>query len=99
MTNLRNEIDTLYLVVDETMAIDEQVIIVKTNTTVVPGDFMDWLMRQPFQREFIQLDEKVEIRLKGIEPNQIEKVQEDIRTFVLEMEIRNVSEVEFESLK
>lgn len=99
LTNLRNEIDTLYLIVDETKAIDEQVIIVKTNTTVVPGDFMDWLMRQPFQREFILLDDKVEIRLKGIEPNQIGKVQEDIRTFVLEMEVRNVSEVEFESLK
>lgn len=99
LLNYKNDVETIIVSYDTSEKIDEKVISVKINSTVVPGDFMNWLMKQPYQRSFVQFDDSIEIQLKGIEPTEIEKVQEDIRTFVLEMEVRNVSDVEFERLK
>jgi hypothetical protein len=99
LLNYKNDVQTIIVSYDASEKIDEKVISVKINSTVVPGDFMNWLMKQPYQRSFAQFDDRIEIQLKGIEPSEIEKVQEDIRTFVLEMEVRNVSDVEFERLK
>ena len=76
---------------------DDQVIVVKVNSTVLPGDFMDWLMKQSFKREFTLYDDRIEIYLSGIEFSDILKVQEECRTFVKESELHSVSDLENEN--
>ena len=75
---------------------DEQIIVVKVNSTILPGDFMDWLMKQSFKREFTLYDDRIEIYLTGIELSDILKVQEECRTFVKESELQSVSDLEIE---
>lgn len=94
--DFKNQLEVVQI---ESESTEDKVIMIKIKSKELPGDFMNWLMKIPYSREFIEFDDRIEINLFGIEPNDIEKVQEDIRTFVLEMEVRSVSEVEFENLK
>ncbi len=94
--NFKDVLDTVYLATDEVDLVDQQVLVVKTVGTSIPGDFMDWLNREPYQRAFRRNEEGVEITLSGIEPNRILAVQELIRTFGVSTEVRNAAEVEFE---
>ena len=90
--NSQLEVVTLELPSD-----DDQVIVVKVNSTILPGDFMDWLMKQSFKREFTLYDDRIEIYLTGIELSDILKVQEECRTFVKEAELHNASDLENEN--
>ncbi len=90
----KNQLEVITL---ELPSDDEQVIVVKVNSTVLPGDFMDWLMKQSFKREFTLYDDRIEIYLTGIELSDILKVQEECRTFVKEAELHNASDLENEN--
>ena len=94
--NFKDVLDTVYLATDELDLADQQVLVVKISSTSIPGDFMDWLNREPYQRAFERGDESIEITLSGIAPNRILAVQELIRTFGISTEVLNAAEVEFE---
>ena len=95
--NFKDVIDTIYLAADEVDLADQQVVVIKIAGTSIPGDLMDWLNRESFQRSFERDEEIIEITLSGIEPNRILAVQELIRTFGVSTEVRNAAEVEFEN--
>ncbi len=88
-----SELEIITLEIDS----DEQVLLIKVNSTILPGDFMDWLMKQSFKREFTLYDDRIEICLRGIELTDILKVQEECLTFVVESELHNASDFEIEN--
>ena len=95
--NFRDDIDTVYLDQGEVDLLNESKIVsVVFKDSVVPGDFMDWLMRLGYRREFVRNEGALELRIFQIEPNAIEEVQKDIRIFGLESAIIEESELELE---
>ena len=68
---------------------------------MIPGDFVDWLLRFNYRRQFVNTREGRELRIFGIEPNEVEKVQNDVRIFALEAVIieETVYELELEENK
>lgn len=99
--NFRNDIDTLYIPRDEVSNGNTQILSVKLNDSLIPGDFMDWLLRFNYRREFVITDQGRELRIFGIEPNEVEKVQNDVRIFALEAVIveETIYELELEENK
>lgn len=82
--NFRNDIDTVYIPRDEVSDDNTVILSVKLNDSLIPGDFMDWLLRFNYRREFVKTEQGRELRIFGIEPNEVEKVQNDVRIFALE---------------
>ena len=99
--NFRNDIDTVYIPRDEVSEDDTKILSVKLNDSLIPGDFMDWLLRFNYRREFVVTEEGRELRIFGIEPNQVEKVQNDVRIFALEAVVveETIYELELEENK
>jgi hypothetical protein len=95
--NFRDDIDTVYIPQGQINLLNaSKIVSVSFQDSLVPGDFMDWLMRLGYRREFVRGDEGLELRIFSVEPNAIERVQKDIRIFGLETEIIEESEHELE---
>jgi len=95
--NFRDDIDTVYIPQGQIDLLNaSKIVSVLFRDSLVPGDFMDWLMRLGYRREFVRGDEGLELRIFSIEPNAIGRVQKDIRIFGLETAIIEESEHELE---
>lgn len=79
------DIDTLYLSLDEVESELEKIqISVKLSSEKVPGDLADWLLRMGYQKTFVRVNNELELRIDGIEPNRLQDVQYRIREVGLE---------------
>ena len=92
--NFKDDIDTVYLSADELALDTTQILEVKLTDSVLPGDFIDWLMRFNYRKEFVNSVEGRALRIFGVEPNEVQKVQGIIRKFALEAIV--VEEMEYE---
>jgi len=84
--NFKDDIDTVYL---EEGLLDDQ----KTETiyfvftdSLVPGAFMDWMLRCNYRREINRTFKGTEVRIFGVEERNMEAVLERIRLFGVEPE-------------
>lgn len=84
--NFRDDIDTIYL---EEGLLDDQ----KTETiyfvftdSLVPGAFMDWMLRCNYRREINRTFKGTEVRIFGVQEEKMEEVIERIRLFGVEPE-------------
>ena len=95
LSNFKKDIDTIFISeADYQLSLDKKVIQVRVADSVVPGDFMDWLIRLAYLKE-ISLDrEGTLITIRGIEPNKVVEVQNNIRIFNLVPEIKDEIELE-----
>ncbi len=48
---------------------------ISINQRTIPGDFNDWLIKQPYRKEFELLDEQLEIRIFDVAQDDIEVIQ------------------------
>ncbi|HNS42318.1 MAG TPA: hypothetical protein PKN22_06125, partial [Taishania sp.] len=48
---------------------------ISINQRTIPGDFYDWLIKQPYRKEFELLDEQLEIRIFDVAQDDIEVIQ------------------------
>lgn len=95
--NFRENIDTVYLSMDESGYDTLNILEVQLNDSLpLPGDFMDWLMRYNYRKEFHRLDSGMVVRIFGIEPNMVSEVQGIIRRFGLEATLLEETEYELE---
>lgn len=94
--NFRDDIDTVYLSLDGAETDSLTILEVDVTTIPVPGDFMDWLMRFNYRREFVREKEQLHLRIYGIEPNKVSEVQGNVRKFGLESTVVEENEVELE---
>jgi len=82
--NFRDDIDTVFLSLDDIAAMDSTIILeVFLGDSVIPGDFIDWLLRFNYRREFVRVDGVNTLRIFGVERNKVEEVQAIIRKFAL----------------
>ncbi|MDX2361603.1 MAG: hypothetical protein QNK23_12415 [Crocinitomicaceae bacterium] len=82
--NFRDDIDTVYLSMDETIMDSTKILEVNFTDSIIPGDFIDWLLRFNYRREFIRVEGVQTLRIFGVEPNRVQEVQAIIRRFALE---------------
>lgn len=94
--NFRDDIDTLYLALDGMETDSLSILEVDVTATPMRGDFMDWLMRFNYRREFVREGENLYLRIYGIEPNKVSEVQGNVRKFGLESTLVEENEVELE---
>ncbi|MEY3237755.1 MAG: hypothetical protein RI883_1856, partial [Bacteroidota bacterium] len=92
--HFKDDVDTLY-VLDE---IDEpsSIVSVKFNSKSLPGDFIDWLLRFNYRREFIQTEESIELRIYRIPDVKMEELQLKLELFGLTWSKVSATERELE---
>ena len=59
------------------------IISVKFESKSLPGDFIDWLLRYNYRREFIQSEETIELRIYRIPDVKMEELQLKLELFGL----------------
>ena len=94
--NFRDDIDTLFLSMDDAGEVHGEILDIRLTEDAIPGDFMDWLMRFNYRKEFLEEQEGRTIRIYGIEPNKVLEVQGIIRKFALEAVVVEETEYELE---
>ncbi len=79
--NFKDDVDTLYIM----EALDESstIISVKFESKSLQGDFIDWLLRYNYRREFIQSEEVIELRIYRIPDVKMEELQLKLELFGL----------------
>jgi hypothetical protein len=84
--NFSDDIDTIYL--DEGLLEDQQTDIIHFVFTdsLVPGSFMDWMLRCNYRREINRTYKGTEVRIFGVPEGKIEGILERIRVFGVEPE-------------
>ncbi len=84
--NFVDDIDTVYLPVNE-LNLNLNNISVQLDANVIPGDFMDWILRTTYYHEITEMENGLEIRFYGIEKENIENLMTELKTFMLNPEI------------
>ncbi len=84
--NFRDDVDTIYF--QEGVLEDEKTEILGLVFTdsLVPGDFMDWLLRCQYRRRVFKSYKGVEVRIFAIPEEKMEQMIKDIRVFGVEPE-------------
>jgi hypothetical protein len=79
--NFKDDVDTVYIM----EALDESstIVSVKFEGKSLPGDFIDWLLRYNYRREFIQSEEVIELRIYRIPDVKMEELQLKLELFGL----------------
>ncbi len=92
--HFKDDVDTLY-VLD---ANDEpsSIVSVKFSSKKLPGDFIDWLLRYNYRREFIQTEESIELRIYRIPDNKMDELKAKIDLFGLTWTLVTETELELE---
>ncbi len=91
--NFVDDIDTIFLTLDD-YDINLKTISIQLDVKVIPGDFMDWMLRTTYYREIKETENGLEIRIYGIEEENIENLMTEIKTFMLNPKL--IEEIENE---
>ncbi|KXJ04636.1 hypothetical protein AC249_AIPGENE12834, partial [Exaiptasia diaphana] len=84
----KDDIDTVFLSAEDVNALSElKVLSMNISAEKLPGDFIDWLIRLTYRKEMRKIRDGVNVRIYGVEPNELEAVQDDVRSFGLEPEL------------
>lgn len=90
--NFQDDIDTIYF--DAGILEDQktEVLGVAFSDSIIPGDFMDWILRCNYRRDMYRSRKGVEVRIFGVSEEEIDGIIEQIRMFGVEPE--RISETE-----
>jgi hypothetical protein len=82
--NFKDDIDTVYL--DEGLLLDQrtETIYFVFTDSLVPGDFMDWMLRNSYRREINRSVRGTEVRIFGVGEAEMDTIIERIRLFGVE---------------
>ena len=98
--NFRENIDTVYLSMDESDYDSLKILEVKLNDSLpLRGDFADWLVRLNYRKEFHRLETGRVVRIFGVEPDKVEEVQGVISQMGMNAVLREETEYELDILK
>lgn len=92
----RQDIDTVYVDQLPQDTTKSNIIRVKFREEQMAGDFMDWLLRFNYRREFERVDTQLELRLYGVEPENTEMVMKELRSFGYNPEVVELTEDELQ---
>lgn len=92
--NFRDDIDTVYYALEDMSQDSSSTLEIHFALTAAPGDFIDWLMRFNYRKEFVKDGTGLNLKIFGIEPNKVSEVQGIVRKFGLEA--KEVAKNEFE---
>ncbi len=78
--NFVDDIDTVYLPILKN-EFDLKIISISIEGSVIPGDFMDWMLRTKFYHEITETPTGLDVRFYNIEEGEIEELQIELKTF------------------
>ena len=81
--NFSDDIDTVYLPLTTIDDIDFNTVSVKIEGMIIPGDFMDWMLRTSYYHEVEEIESGLELLFYGIENENLEEFMTQVKTFVL----------------
>ena len=79
--HFKEDVDTVYIM--EALNESSTIVSVKFESKSLPGDFIDWLLRYNYRREFIQSEETIELRIYRIPDVKMEELQLKLELFGL----------------
>jgi hypothetical protein len=94
--NFRDDIDTVYLPVGQLEDQKTEILEVVFTDSILPGDFMDWMLRLNYRRDMFKSKRGLEVRIFGVTEDKIEEIKERIRLFGVEPEVIIETEDELE---
>jgi hypothetical protein len=94
--NFRKDIDTVYLPVGDLADTKTEIVEIVFTDSIIPGDFMDWMLRCNYRREIEKSLKGTEIRIFGVEEDDLETMLENIRQFGIEPKVILKTEEELE---
>ncbi len=94
--NFRDDIDTVYIEAGALADELTQIIEVTFADSTINGDFMDWILRFNYRRDFVQSPEGVIVRIFGVEEEKMNETLNVIKGFGVEPVVRKETELELE---
>jgi hypothetical protein len=88
----KNAVDTIYLNAENNANLNS--ISITLVGSSLPGDFIDWLYRFNFRKEFKQSEESIELKIVGIPDEKLSEVEEQIAIFALDYKILKAEKVD-----
>jgi hypothetical protein len=90
----KDDVDTVYIM--EALDDTSTIVSVKFESKSLPGDFIDWLLRYNYRREFIQSEEFIELRIYRIPDVKMEELKAKLELFGLTWSLVTETERELE---
>jgi len=94
--NFRDDIDTVYLPVGQLADTKTEIVGVVFSDSIIPGDFMDWMLRCNYRREIFKTYKGTEVRIFGVDEDDLDIMLEKIELFGVKPEVILETEEELE---
>ena len=94
--NFRDDLDTVYLPVDQLADTKQEIIGFAFKDSIIPGDFMDWMLRCNYRREIFKTLKGTEVMIFGVDEDDLDAMLERIKLFGIDPKVIIETEVDLE---
>lgn len=94
--NFRDDVDTVYLPIGQLVDTKQEIIGFAFKDSIVPGDFMDWMLRCNYRREIFKTLKGTEVMIFGVDKDDLDSMLERIKLFGIDPKVIIETEDELE---
>jgi hypothetical protein len=94
--NFRDDVDTVYLPVGQLADTKQEIIGFVFKDSIIPGDFMDWMLRCNYRREIVKTLKGTEVMIFGVGEDDLNSMLERIKLFGIDPKVIIETEDELE---
>ena len=94
--NFRDDIDTVYLPVGQLADTKQEIIGFAFKDSIIPGDFMDWMLRCNYRRKIFKTLKGTEVMIFGVDEDDLDAMLERIKLFGIDPKVIVETEDELE---
>jgi hypothetical protein len=94
--NFRDDVDTVYLPVGQLADTKQEIIGFAFKDSIIPGDFMDWMLRCNYRREIFKTLKGTEVMIFGVDEDDLDAMLERIKLFGIDPKVIIETEDELE---
>lgn len=94
--NFRDDLDTVYLPVGQLADTKQEIIGFAFKDSIIPGDFMDWMLRCNYRREIFKTLKGTEVMIFGVNEDDLDAMLERIKLFGIDPKVIIETEVDLE---
>jgi hypothetical protein len=94
--NFRDDVDTVYLPVGQLADTKQEIIGFAFKDSIIPGDFMDWMLRCNYRREIFKTLKGTEVMIFGVDEDDFDSILERIKLFGINPKVIIETEDELE---
>ncbi|NRA13634.1 MAG: hypothetical protein HRT57_16960, partial [Crocinitomicaceae bacterium] len=94
--NFRADVDTVYLPIGQLADTKQEIIGFAFKDSIIPGDFMDWMLRCNYRREIFKTWKGTEVRIFGVEEDDLNAMLDQLKLFGIDPKVIIETEDELE---